>query len=204
MASAPPGDQAQVRLGAPVLHPRRELSLHLYGPSQPLHPADQDMRAAQAHVVAAGRRFEQQGIRHADLTGVGGEDGSQDQGLADISARAREPLRRSQCPVPCLRVQQPTQNRWGVETGNAPPVDRAGAIDQRRRVAVREEAVVRDGGILADPTPAHLADCTRRYKQSAGRVTPRAARSSSWSRARTTGGDRALPGGLRAWDGRRA
>jgi hypothetical protein len=120
-----------------VVKPKHELGRHLHPPAQPLHDSDEMTRAAlaQRHEIdesdAAVRRLERR---------------LQDQRIAAIAtADHRIGIARGDAPMSVVRTtEQGCEDRTGIETRPAQPIDRAGTAHQRRGLAVADQSVIFD------------------------------------------------------------
>jgi hypothetical protein len=70
----------------------------------------------------------------------------QHQGLREVPPLDLLGADHLQRPVSRVLPEQPPEHRRLIGTRRAPPVHRTGARDERRRMTVRDERVVRDGG----------------------------------------------------------
>ena len=118
-----------------VVRPQRQLHPHRHPAAQAFDDAHDARRP-----VAAPRHE----VDHPDLAVLGLELGLEDQAARPVAAGPETPLpaRREQ-PAPVLLVAQERRQAGGrIEAGQAEPVDRAVAPDQRRRPHVTDQRIV--------------------------------------------------------------
>jgi hypothetical protein len=139
-----------------VLRPRRELELHLDLARDAFERAQQLMRGVVADVVPALALRERHGVREPQLAGLGGEDGLDDERAGEVAPCRSIRPGRADPPVAGVGVEQPGEDGVAVVARQAQPVDRPVGVDERGRVAVRQQTVV--GDRLRGP-PATRARC---------------------------------------------
>ena len=135
VVGADPGADRPV--GEARTDPHRQLHLAF-------HPFDDAQELAVGVVAAADAHGE--GVGQAGFAGGGGEAGLEHEGARQV-APARRPLdagRRHRAEAAVVPVEQAAEDRLAVHARQRAPVDRAGARDEGGRVAVADEAVVRD------------------------------------------------------------
>ncbi len=134
--------QREERLGAAVLHPRGEGGRHPDRSLQALDSADEQVWDAQTDVVPARVGCERGDVGEGHLAVRGAEDCAEHERPVFVGARRLEVGAGPDRPVAGVRVEEAGEHRRCVEACGAPPVDRAGAVDERGRLAVGQEAVV--------------------------------------------------------------
>ncbi len=138
---------------APVVEVRLadQLELHLALEAQ-RHPYEQVLgvlvrrrTGVRRHAVVAARRADGQRVAHDQPACRRVPGGGQDVRARLVDARRRhvDPVRREP-EAARLAVEQGPEHARGVKARHAQPVDRAVGGDERARVAVREERVLRD------------------------------------------------------------
>ncbi len=122
--------------GLPVLEPRGQRHPHVDLAGHPLDQPDQ-------HRIGAAYRH---AVGHPDDARGGGELGLQHQRAGQVPAPdLADPAGRGDLPVTIpLVAEQRGETGFGIEPGQAQPVNRAVPADQRGRVQVTDECIVFD------------------------------------------------------------
>jgi hypothetical protein len=133
--------EAHERLYQPVLRARGQLHPQLHLSGNPLDAAKELVRGIQADVVAALAVAERHCVGEGHLARLGGEGGLQYERPGEIAPLGRVRAGWADRPVARVRVEQPRENRVAVVAGEAEPVDRAAAVNERGGVAVGQQPV---------------------------------------------------------------
>jgi hypothetical protein len=132
------------RLDETVLGTRRQPELQLDRAADALERPEQLVRRVEAKVVATLAIDEGKRVEQPHGPGAGREGGLDHERTGEISPLRLEVARGPDRPVTGVGIEQAREDRVAVVSGQAEPIDRAGAIDERGCVAVGEESVVRD------------------------------------------------------------
>jgi hypothetical protein len=120
-----------------IIETEHELGAHLHPAAPPLHDADEVARSLlpQGHEIDEGDAS----LRHLERR-------LQDQCVAAITAAdAKGGVARSDAPMSVVGAsKQRRKDGPGNETRPTQPIDRAGAADERRGLAVADQAVIFD------------------------------------------------------------
>ena len=102
------------------------------------------LRSVEAEVVSALALRERHRVDQPSRARVGRERGLDDQRAGQVPALDGERRGGADRPVAGVGVEQSREDRVAVVAGQAEPVDRAGGVHERGRVAVGQQAVVGD------------------------------------------------------------
>jgi hypothetical protein len=137
-------DHLENRVDQAVFRTRSIGNLDLQLPVGTGEAAQQYPRRPGTQVVAAVIAANRHGVSQHRGACRGPERGLQRHRLVHVGAAGLKVVGWPDRKVPAIGIEDAGEHGWRVETRETQPVHRAGPADQRRRAAVRQQAIVAD------------------------------------------------------------